>query len=222
MQPKFRIYTEYYTAKTPERQVEIDTCLKNNLENKQVDEIYLFVDNAKLLLDLKFEDPEEKLMAVVMDSRPSVFDFMKKAALVSSENDFNSFQNSDIYWTEENIELVKQKLEHDMFFALTRWDIDEFGSAKLLDRVDSQDTWVYIGGRILNTDTSDLVLGTPGNDNALAYRAEQSGLRVLNPCQTIKTFHVHLTGIRNYVDQNGIVIVPVVPPPYKVLTHISL
>jgi len=40
--------------------------------------------------------------------------------------------------------------------------------------------------------------GVPGCDNKIAYLLQEAGYVVTNPSTTIKTYHLHLSGIRHY------------------------
>jgi len=108
--------------------------------------------------------------------------------------------------------------------SLTRWDVkadnvfntnNHVDSSVLFDTPDSQDTWIFMGG-VPQISGADFTLGKAGCDNSIAYMLEQSGYNVLNPSRTIKTYHLHLTNIRNYTDVVGHAIERI-QPPYKLL-----
>jgi hypothetical protein len=53
-------------------------------------------------------------------------------------------------------------------------------------------------------------------DNSIAHLLSVAGYEVKNPSRTLKTFHFHITNIRNYTNISGQAI-NVIPPPYKLL-----
>jgi hypothetical protein len=59
-------------------------------------------------------------------------------------------------------------------------------------------------------------MGVAGCDNRLAYELEQAGFIVINPSLSIKTYHLHLTNIRNNINEVGQNII-IIPPPYKMV-----
>jgi hypothetical protein len=85
----------------------------------------------------------------------------------------------------------------------------------LFDRADSQDTWIFKGG-VNQVSGADFTMGIAGCDNAIAHLLEQHGYNVINPSRTIKTYHLHLTNIRNYTDISGNAIQRI-QPPYKLI-----
>ena len=118
-----------------------------------------------------------------------------------------------------NIIISDYLINNKTCLALTRWDIsdkdDYKNGAVFFDRPDSQDTWIFRGG-IPQMAGAEFGLGLCGCDNSIAYMIEQCGYNVINPSRTIKTYHLHLTNVRNYIDVVGQVIERI-PPPYKLL-----
>ena len=107
------------------------------------------------------------------------------------ESDINVIANADIYFTERLPNIDKQKC-----FALTRYDILADGSAKFLNRKDSNDTLIF-RGTIRYPKYSDFWWGCPGADNRACYEFKQIGYDVSNPSISIKTYHIH-AGNKSY------------------------
>lgn len=122
-------------------------------------------------------------------------------------NDINVFCNSDIYFKE--IETLKAIKAHECY-ALTRWDY-KGGKLHFLNRVDSQDAWIFKG--TVKDIKANFTSGLWGCDNRLLYEIEQAGYNVLNPSLSIITVHLHQEDNRAYERTR----LNTVPPPYKML-----
>lgn len=173
------------------RDAELKTCIDNNYLVSSIDEIVPYSD------------------------RPTFNQlFYLSQTKLQSEMDITVIANSDIYFTEESIQLIKRHITPDTCFALSRWDIRN-GNAILFNRADSQDVWIF-QGRIPQMQGADFHLGICGADNAIAHIISENGYRVINPAKTIKAFHLHESNVRNY-DINE-----KVPKPYKLLSITAL
>lgn len=165
------IAINYYIDKFPERQLEIDECFQKNIKNPYIN---LIIINS-----------QERL------KYSHYFNVLNK---ITNNDDINVISNADIYF-DETVQLF-EKLDYDTFFALSRWDIVEDGSAVHFNRPDSQDVWAWRGKSkpIYN----DFNIGVPGCDNRLAHEINKAGYKIKNPSFQIKTYHLHLTNLRNY------------------------
>lgn len=108
----------------------------------------------------------------------------------------NVMVNSDIYF-----EVRPKAPPRGTVYALSRYDVDTTGIAVLWNHHDSQDTWI-IEGRPQRVN-APYPMGTPGCDNALIHALRRSGLTVLNPSKTIRSYHLHLCNYRSYADNGG-------------------
>ena len=79
----------------------------------------------------------------------------------------------------------------------------------------SQDTWIYhTNGQLKNTSGCDFELGKPGCDLRISYEIHSNNKHVFNDPLYIKTFHVHSSQVRDYVEKDTI------PGPYLELKPI--
>lgn len=176
-----RLFYNYYEDKNPVRKMEIDMCLQKNLSNKFLSTI--IIESA---------------------SKPTYDFFFQQINKITGPDDINIICNSDIFF-DETIALA-EKIKHKQLFALSRWDWHHPLACTFFDRPDSQDTWIT-KGKIENV-FGNFTLGIRGCDNRIAYEFEKSGYAVSNPSKSIKTYHVHNSGVRNYT------MADVVPKPY--------
>lgn len=186
------LYINYYKDKNLERQKEIDYCFYKNISN-------------------------ENLNVIILDSQARVTFkmFFDKINKITFKNDINIIANSDIFF-DESLNFVNNIKDNECY-ALSRWDLDKNGQAKHFNRADSQDTWI-IKGFVKKNMFGDFNMGFRGCDNRLAYEFEHAGYKILNPSLTIKTYHLHNTGIRNYNMSPEFL----VPKPYLTVNPVSL
>jgi uncharacterized protein (DUF2235 family) len=179
------LFYNYYTDKNKDRQKEIDFCLEKNLSNQFINTIII--------------ESQSKL---------SFNDYFNKINLVTTLEDINIICNSDIYLDQSIINCLS--IKSNECFALSRWDTVENKDPIFYNHPDSQDTWIFKGK--IKDIYGNILLGTPGCDNRISYEIEKAGYVLSNPSKKIKTYHVHLSNIRNYNPSEDRV-----PGPYKVI-----
>lgn len=185
-----RLFYNYYEDKHPLRKREIDMCLQRNLNNKLITTIIC-----------------------ESSSKPTYQFFFDQINKVSTEDDINIICNSDIF-LDETIVLV-ENMKPKQLYALSRWDwLGNDAFVRFFDRPDSQDTWIFKGK--VEGVFGDFTLGTRGCDNRIAYEFHKAGYAVSNPSKSIRTYHVHNSGVRNYT------MADVVPEPYLTIPTSSL
>lgn len=121
----------------------------------------------------------------------------------------NVIANSDIYF-----ERIAHAPKEGEVWALSRYDVDPTGASILWNHRDSQDTYMIMGGPH-NIDAESVLAkrdGEPGTyyrpftqglagcDNHLMHVLRAAGYRVTNPSKTIRSYHLHLSQYRSYVD----------------------
>lgn len=201
------LFIPYYIDKDPARQAEIEQCIANNGNNKAIDKIFLICDDPNTF-DNWFPRTDRTFVIIFIHDRPTYSQVFEIINNETGSEDWNVLINSDIY-TDETIGLIKKYGDND-FLALSRWDIDKEGNAKHFNRWDSQDAWCF-KGRVRQMNAG-FYQGIAGCDNAIAGRAEIAGYNVINPSKTIKTYHLHNSGVRNYNPNER------VSKPYKLIT----
>ena len=161
----------YYIDKQPDRQKEINECFYKNINNPYIN---LIIINSQNRLKYSY-----------------YFDLLNK---ITNPSDVNVIANADIYF-DETVKLLEQ-LDSETFFAISRWEVGQNNKVTHFNRVDSQDSWAWRGkSKKINTDFN---IGVPGCDNRLAYEINKAGYRIKNPSLDIKTYHLHISNLRNY------------------------
>jgi hypothetical protein len=184
-----RLFYNYYQDKNPVRKREIDYCLHMNQANPL-------------------------LTTVVVDSpgKPSYEYFFQQINAVTGPDDINIICNSDIYF--DSTIALTERMKHKQLWALSRWDWHGPNHIVFFDRPDSQDTWI-VRGKVENV-YGNFTLGIRGCDNRIAHEFHKAGYAVSNPSRSVKSYHVHNSGIRNYT------MADVVPPPYHTIQPTAL
>lgn len=142
-------------------------------------------------------------------SRMTYQDLFDKINERTGDDDINVISNLDIYF-DDSI-LLLNKTSKTQFIALSRWDIFEDGSVRFEGpKQFSQDTWAWRGK--VGISNASFFLGVYACDNRIAAEARHAGYQVINPCHSVKTYHLHLTVGR--ADDFGITRVP---PPHIVV-----
>lgn len=180
--------------------------------NPAIDNIYVYIDRVTTKNQIS-DASTKKIKYIEIDTRPTYSDYFKLINGVTAEADINIIANTDIYFDEENIELIKNNIKPNQCYALSRWNIEADGSSKLFDRPDTADTWVFVGP-VKNIMDCNFTMGIPGCDNAIAYRLKKEYV-VKNPARDIKSYHQHLSGVRNYLGTQE----RVLPPYYLISPH---
>lgn len=166
-----RLIYNYYEDKNPVRKKEIDFCLQKNLNN-----------------------PHINVIIIETDGKPEYNLFFNKINELTTPDDINIICNSDIFF--DDTILLTSHLGPHCSYALSRWDYINDQNIKLFNRADSQDTWI-IRGHAQNI-IGNFTLGKKGCDNRIAFELKDAGYKPSNPAYSIKTYHVHNSGVRNY------------------------
>jgi hypothetical protein len=195
------LVTQYYRPQNSSRRVEIDACLQKNIACGVIDKIILLDETA-------CAPPAPKVEEQVVGKRLTYADVIRWIYEKAPPNILVTFANADIFldgpswralWSTD-IETVPK------FLALLRWDVttaDRTEDAKLFGpRADSQDTWVLSSTAVkaVTWDWAALEFpfGQGGCDNAITIELFRKKFLVANPALTMKTYHLHSSGIRSY------------------------
>lgn len=193
------LITPYFESGTLERQDELNRCLENNANNELIARIILLIDD-----DSTPPVKSSKITVERVETRATYLDWFtvsEKFKLTGAV----ILANSDIYF-DETVEFVHEAIASPLsLMALSRWEVID-GSFELHANPQwSQDCWAYrpvlgISQEIKNR--LGFPLGVPRCDSKLSYVFATHGWCVKNPCNFIKSFHLHETDQRHY-DKKG-------------------
>ena len=199
------LVTQYYKPQTFSRRAEIDACLQKNSECDVIDKIVLLNETKLAPEGLRIEEQ-------VIGKRLTYADVIRWIYEKAPRDILVAFANADIFldgpswralWSTDIEKAPK-------FLALLRWDVtsaSHTSEAKLFGpRADSQDTWVLSSNAVkaVTWDWAALEFpfGQGGCDNAITVELFRKKFLVANPALTLKTYHLHSSGVRNYDPRN--------------------
>ena len=186
------LLTCYWEGKDKDRTKELITTLSNNVNNKHIEKIYLFLESDK-----KPPVEDEKVEFIEDFGRPTYSELLSFCNK-NLEGKNCIIANTDIEFT-DSLSLVSEVDLKDCFLCLSRWDLMEDGSVAYHRAADSQDSWIFKSpapeGMV---DEANFFMGQPGCDNRIAFLAKKFGLVPTNPSPVIKTIHRHLVEHRTY------------------------
>ncbi len=202
-----RLFVSIYPEQSAQRRLELQACLEKNQESQLFDNVCLLVEGAAELT-VSTNRVERRRFS----ERPTYRDYFQWAnECLSSDDDYSVIANSDLYFDDTLLPLVRC-LKLGQCAALSRWDVQADGSARLFDRNDSQDVWIFKGK--IRPVVSDYLMGVPRCDNRLLYELRRAGYEVINPSFSVRAFHRHAGERMEYPGQiEG----PYVEGPYEYL-----
>jgi len=216
MKSPFVLMVGFYRDPDFNRARELLTCLERNLSNEFIGQVHIFVEDR--LPGRKYYLVEE--YPVLKHPKVRLIDHGRR---VSYRNLFDRANgklsrrriivaNADIYFDGSLAQLDHVLLDGKLL-CLSRWDVRADGSAQLFAHTYSQDAWIF--QTPIRIFKNDFLLGLPRCDNRIAWEAQRAGLVVSNPSHTIRAYHLHLSGVRNYTVKqelrgDGLGIVPTV------------
>lgn len=177
---KVRLFQQEYVDQNPERNMELEFCLHKNKN--------LIFDS----IDYEF---------VPIKRRITFNEFFQMSR--NYPNSINILANTDIFLKKETVEKIvyfysKLKKPEKFCLAMSRWEFKKNGEASTLAPPDSQDVWVFYGSVPIMENADFFVGGVLGCDNRIAHILVHNGFIVENPALSIKFYHYHLSGVRNY------------------------
>lgn len=199
--PRLWWVTQYFVPDKSKRARELARALRMNVESPLIDRIVLLNEKHESL-PLQSDKIEER----VIGKRLTYADVISTAATFP-EDVILVFANADIAIDTESWRDLWSLNLSDKFLALLRYDVGEDGSLKAAQlfgpRADSQDTWVLRVSDIVKRGPSlwkglDFRFGQMGCDNAVALEMLRQKFLCVNPALTLKTWHFHASGLRNY------------------------
>ncbi len=207
---KYCLFTTYYEPISSERKYEYQYCINKN-KNSLFNEIYLFVEEREVKAALNFG-----VKIVVTKARPTFKDYFDFILKNNFTDTINIIANTDIFFfnSREIEKNLGRLIKGESCFALSRYDYFHTKPARLYDRSDSQDSWIFNGSNGLEkVKCVDFCMGIPGCDNRLAYELNIAGFKVYNPSKSIRSYHLHNVSERTYLLNLDVKI----DPPYLLL-----
>jgi hypothetical protein len=209
-----------------DRMRELLYCLRQNIENKEICTIQLFIEDP----EDKFKPDEyhrsllghPKVLLVKAYHRVTYAEYLGygNRLLNRASGTPVILANADIYF-DQTIEKLTCGYLQGKFICLSRYWTHLVGGRPTgevnfaSDAICSQDAWAW-GDQVPIPPGLNFTLGQPGCDNRIAAEMKNVGLEVLNPSKTIKAYHLHDSNLRHYNESMT------VPPPHLHLPAVEL
>lgn len=197
--PDIVLLQQFFKHSAPARHKEFMHCLQKNVTCPYIDKIVMLVEDGTTV------ELNPKIITVNIHKRLTYGDALRWASKNLCDETVVIVANLDIYFDHTLSYLYDLDLKSKCL-ALLRHEVrlshpDEiprpFGP-----RPDSQDAWIFQlplpATAKLDESGWDIELGRPGCDNSIVYEMVQRRFCVANPAFTVKAFHVHETGVRDY------------------------
>jgi hypothetical protein len=195
---------QYFIPPKVKRAKEINSALEQNSKNPLIDKILLLNEEeygSRLPTHSNIKELNIGHRLTYADIIKIIKDYIPSGTLVA-------FANSDIVLDQNTWRDLWEIQMTDIFLALLRYepskDDPNEEPALFGPRPDSQDTWVVHSDEIKKRDWSagfkefEFPFGKAGCDNAVAMEMLRKKFRVANPALSMKTFHLHSSGLRTY------------------------
>ena len=216
------MFTQFFIHSDNKRNQELKYCLKENIKLNYFAKIYLMNEKIYSKDELGLNDSEmEKIEQIVIGERLQFGVLFFKISQLQL-NGYIVFCNSDMFFDKTLLNVRKTSLSIEKsIYTLLRFEYlkeKKLGYCKLFNhprsnspRPDSQDVWIFHTNYSPNEtiiETTQFEFGKPGCDNKITFIFAQNNYICYNEPWKIKTYHYHMTQIRNYTNKD------VLPPPY--------
>lgn len=209
------LFCQFFIHPNKERQLEITTCLKNNVKNKYIKKIYLL--NERIYSDEELDVSSNKIIQADIKRRlqfKDVFEYIHSNDIKG----YNIIINSDIFFKKNIKNLFKSDIHlNKKMYALLRYEYNVLDPEKTYlfgPRGDSQDTWIIHSNFNIGKKECKIFnfeFGKPGCDNKMTYLMTLLGYEIINDPTFIRSYHIHETNIRNYTSNDRVL------PPYEIV-----
>ena len=210
---KIILIQQFYINNNVQRHNENKLCLSLNVKNKYIDKIILL--NERIYTEKELGIQSLKIKQINIGQRltyKGVFDYLSSANIKG----YIILANTDIFFdqTLNHVKVSGLHKERKVYCQLRHEYNNEqiLNSCKLYyNRPDNQDTWIWHTNSIVTQKQGEIFnyqMGKNGCDNKTIYVFGILGFACHNEPIFIKTYHYHISQIRNYLSKGK------VPGPY--------
>jgi hypothetical protein len=191
------LLTGFYLDPEPSRHDEFLEWIRRNEANDAFDEIQVCVEDPVDPTQIRLAHPSlanPKVRLFAHGRRVTYRDFFFYANR-HFPGQIVVIANADTFFDHTLRRLESYDLSGKLL-CLSRWDVRENGTACFFEHSCSQDAWIFQAP--IGEFFCDFYLGMLGCDNRLAWEAARAGLEISNPGRSVRTCHLHLSGVRWY------------------------
>ncbi len=195
--PITTLYVNHWTPPTGDRRLEIDECLRRNVDCPAIDRIVLLAESTQEHRANVSASP--KLVWVDMPAgvaRARYCDlFQAVNSCTTTPWDLNIVANSDVFF-DDSLSLLKSIDLFGICVALSRWEWKN-GRAEELAWHNSQDCWIFQGPVRPLAEPIDFPIGTFGCDWRIAWILRHNDYALVNVPYDVRHYHMHDAPYRN-------------------------
>ena len=195
-QRAIHLFVSYYPCGNPQRNQELELCLRLNTQNQLFTKIFI-INEADPVPSFV---PQSDRIMVLNKQRLTFSGFFAIANRYTDEETINILINSDI--------VIGENFDHLVFglrqaMCLSRYEIDGEGRTRVVVGGGSHDCWIWRGE--ISETMGRFYMGKFLCDGVLAHEFYINGYMLKNAMRDLKVYHVHLTNYRTYstVDRVG-------------------
>jgi len=196
---QIHIVTSFYisnfeSGKNNDRNNELQTCLKNNLDHPLIEKVHLFIDNTEALEYIqKLNNP--KIVIISVGVKPLYSDLFDYANTKLNDK-ICMITNSDIYLHKYDINVLNKLNNSNIVFALSRYEYD-FSCIQIENFVGSHDSFLFRSPVNIDIDSIKHYQNVLGSENVVCYELRKNNITIHNPCYQIRIVHLHNSSLRN-------------------------
>ena len=216
--PSIWLITQYFKATgSPDRQEEIRACLRANLICSDIERVVL-LNEQDYSREWRAMEEKEKIVQIVTKKRLTYAHVLQFIHDEVPPNVIVVLANADIFFGPRGLRDLWELDLVDKALALLRWDVegtteaDQEAAVMFGPRADSQDAWVILSDSVRSRNgpsalpyaVFDFPLGKAGCDNAFAAHLLRQRFSLFNPSLSVKSYHLHTSGVRTYSKADAI------------------
>jgi hypothetical protein len=196
----YNIFCPWYFEKSQFRRQELEYCIVHNCNNPLLENIFIFPESRKD----KLPKLNEKVHIIHLDKRVTYLDIINFInSQVDSYRFFNIISNTDIYF-DDSLNLIRQLDMKMICLSLTRWESNpennNHGTYQYMN-YQSCDVWIF-KSYIYPDVNCDFYLGKAGCEGRFNFELQKVGYKVYNPSKDIRCLHYHVSGKRNWSEDD--------------------
>jgi hypothetical protein len=200
---KVYLFTQFFIPNSNDRYNEVKLSLKENVNNKSIDQIILL--NEMIYDDEQLGIESNKIKQVNINKRlkfSDVFHYIRSERI----RGYMLLINCDICFANDSINKLKKTTLHckKQIACLLRYEYNEDNISKSTlfgPRYDSQDAWIFHSNYLVPEFSEKIFsfeFGKPGCDNKIIYLMAILGYEIINDPKNIQILHIHKGKNRSY------------------------
>jgi hypothetical protein len=199
------LITSFYIIKkddelSKERNIELQNCLKNNMNNQLIKKIHLFLDDKDALdlaknIDDEYNKDNNKLIVIKIGAQP-YYSELFEYCIDHLKDEICMISNSDIFLYKCDLDCLNKL--NDNIFALSRYEHD-LTSPIISNGWGSHDAFIFKSPLVKDfLPHINHIQNIAGSDDSIVNNLVDNGYKLFNPAFQIIIVHLHKSNLRTY------------------------